>query len=217
MAARLIGLFEGLNRLGTTVLVATHDVQLIGRVAGAQVLRLDRGRLHDPTGALAYPPCLPGAPGMTALDRVLPAPGRLPGTLPWLVAATAFIMLLAVAAALALAVMARGLDEQARGRMIVQVIDADGARRDARTARADQAAEDDAGNRRGRAPKRSGNGKARRALCRRRGARRSAFAGPGRGRTRARRRSRGHRRTAQPPACGPCRCRTAAGWRRSPG
>ena len=71
---------------------------------------------------------------MTALDRVLPAPGRLPGTLPWLVAATAFIMLLAVAAALALAIMARGLDEQARGRMIVQVIDADGARRDARTA-----------------------------------------------------------------------------------
>jgi cell division transport system permease protein len=73
---------------------------------------------------------------MSALDRALPAPGRLPGTLPWLVAATAFIMLLAVAAALALAGMARGLGAQTRGRMIVQVIDADGTRRDARTAQA---------------------------------------------------------------------------------
>jgi len=56
MAARLIGLFEGLNRLGTTVVVATHDVQLIGRVAGARVLRLNRGRINDPTGAVSNPP-----------------------------------------------------------------------------------------------------------------------------------------------------------------
>ena len=56
MGTRLLGLFEGLNRLGTTILVATHDVQLIGKVPGAGVLPLRRGRLSDPTGALRYPP-----------------------------------------------------------------------------------------------------------------------------------------------------------------
>jgi len=69
---------------------------------------------------------------MIAIDRALPTPRRIPGTLPWLVAATVFVMLLAVAAALALAGMARGLGVQARGRMIVQIVDADSTRRDAR-------------------------------------------------------------------------------------
>jgi cell division transport system ATP-binding protein len=56
MAMRLLGLFEALNRLGTTVIVATHDVHLISRVPNAQMMRLERGRLADPTGALLYPP-----------------------------------------------------------------------------------------------------------------------------------------------------------------
>jgi len=56
MAARIIGLLGRLNQLGTTVLVATHDAQLIGRVAGAQVLHLERGRLDDPTGVYRHPP-----------------------------------------------------------------------------------------------------------------------------------------------------------------
>ncbi|MDF0542677.1 cell division ATP-binding protein FtsE [Sphingobium sp. H39-3-25] len=56
MAERLLSLFEALNRLGTTVVVATHDLPLIGQVAGAQMMRLDKGRLADPTGALRYPP-----------------------------------------------------------------------------------------------------------------------------------------------------------------
>lgn len=56
MAGRLLYLFEALNRLGTTVVVATHDVHLIARVDGAQTMRLDRGRLHDPTGAFRAPP-----------------------------------------------------------------------------------------------------------------------------------------------------------------
>src|SRR3954469_6018641 len=73
---------------------------------------------------------------MIALDRALPAPRRLPGTLPWLVAATAFVMLLAVAAALALAGVARSLGAQAHGRMIVQIVDADSSRRDVRAAEA---------------------------------------------------------------------------------
>ena len=56
MAERLLHLFDALNELGTTVVVATHDVHLIGRVARAEMLRLDRGHVLDPTGALRYPP-----------------------------------------------------------------------------------------------------------------------------------------------------------------
>jgi len=56
MAERLMHLFDSLNRLGTTVVVATHDIQMIQRVASAQMMRLDRGRLLDPTGALRFPP-----------------------------------------------------------------------------------------------------------------------------------------------------------------
>ena len=56
MATRLLHLFDALNKLGTTVVVATHDMQLVSRVSNAQIMRLDRGRLADPTGALRYPP-----------------------------------------------------------------------------------------------------------------------------------------------------------------
>ncbi|MGN6279377.1 MAG: cell division ATP-binding protein FtsE [Sphingomonas sp.] len=56
MAARLMHLFDSLNRLGTTVVVATHDIQMIQRIPEAQMMRLDHGRLLDPTGALRHPP-----------------------------------------------------------------------------------------------------------------------------------------------------------------
>jgi cell division transport system ATP-binding protein len=56
MAKRLLHLFESLNRLGTTVLVATHDLSLIAATKGAQLMRLEGGRLVDPTGALKHPP-----------------------------------------------------------------------------------------------------------------------------------------------------------------
>ena len=56
MALRLLRLFESLNRLGTTVVVATHDVHLIRQVPDSLIMRLDKGRLSDPTGALRYPP-----------------------------------------------------------------------------------------------------------------------------------------------------------------
>ncbi len=56
MAKRLLHLFEGLNKLGTTMVVATHDIHLISRISGAEMLRLDRGQLLDPTGALRHPP-----------------------------------------------------------------------------------------------------------------------------------------------------------------
>lgn len=56
MAARLLGLFEALNTLGTTIVVATHDIHLIARVPEAKMMRLEKGRLSDPTGSLRYPP-----------------------------------------------------------------------------------------------------------------------------------------------------------------
>jgi cell division transport system ATP-binding protein len=56
MAARLLHLFESLNRLGTTVVVATHDFHLLGRVPNAHMMRIEDGRLLDPTGSLRFPP-----------------------------------------------------------------------------------------------------------------------------------------------------------------
>jgi cell division transport system ATP-binding protein len=56
MALKLLRLFEALNRLGTTVVVATHDLHLLRKVPESLIMRLDRGRLSDPTGALRYPP-----------------------------------------------------------------------------------------------------------------------------------------------------------------
>lgn len=47
MAERLLHLFDGLNKLGTTVIVATHDVNLLNRVPRAQLMRLDRGRITE--------------------------------------------------------------------------------------------------------------------------------------------------------------------------
>ena len=56
MAQRLLHLFTALNRLGTTVVVATHDVSLIKDMPGAQIIRLEGGTMVDPTGALRNPP-----------------------------------------------------------------------------------------------------------------------------------------------------------------
>jgi cell division transport system ATP-binding protein len=56
MAVKLLRLFESLNRMGTTVVVATHDIHLLKKVPESLIMRLDRGRLSDPTGALRNPP-----------------------------------------------------------------------------------------------------------------------------------------------------------------
>lgn len=56
MAVKLLRLFEALNRLGTTVVVATHDMHLLQKVPDSLIMRLDRGKMSDPTGALRYPP-----------------------------------------------------------------------------------------------------------------------------------------------------------------
>ncbi len=62
MALKLLRLFEALNhRVGTTVVVATHDVHLLKKVPDSLIMRLNKGELSDPTGALRYPP-RPGGP-----------------------------------------------------------------------------------------------------------------------------------------------------------
>jgi len=59
MARLLLHLFTALNRLGTTVVVATHDVGLISATPGAQMIRLENGSMVDPTGVLKNPPASP--------------------------------------------------------------------------------------------------------------------------------------------------------------
>jgi cell division transport system ATP-binding protein len=59
MAVKLLRLFEALNGLGTTVVVATHDVHLLQKVPDSLIMRLNKGQLADPTGALRYPPRRP--------------------------------------------------------------------------------------------------------------------------------------------------------------
>ena len=56
MAQRILSLLIALNRQGTTVLVATHDLGLIAGTPGAQLIRLENGSLVDPTGSLRNPP-----------------------------------------------------------------------------------------------------------------------------------------------------------------
>ena len=60
MAERILHLLTAMNRLGTTVIVATHDLGLVAATPGAQLVRLEKGVLVDPTGALKHPPGRPG-------------------------------------------------------------------------------------------------------------------------------------------------------------
>src|SRR5690348_2351990 len=60
LAQRRLHLFSALNRQGTTVVVATHDVGLINATPGAQLIRLESGSITDPTGTLRNPPAPAG-------------------------------------------------------------------------------------------------------------------------------------------------------------
>lgn len=72
---------------------------------------------------------------MSRLGSELLPGARRSGPVPWLIAATCFLTVIAAAGALALAHAARTLDEAAAGRLTVQVVDADPAARDASAAR----------------------------------------------------------------------------------
>ncbi|MEW5685358.1 MAG: cell division ATP-binding protein FtsE [Pseudomonadota bacterium] len=62
MALRIYRLFVELNRLGTTVIIATHDQDLVARSA-RPVLHLDKGRLRPlpPQGPVATDPAAQGS------------------------------------------------------------------------------------------------------------------------------------------------------------
>ena len=59
MALRIYRLFVELNRLGTTIIIATHDQDLVAR-SGRPVLHLDKGRLRP------LPPQGPATPEAAA-------------------------------------------------------------------------------------------------------------------------------------------------------
>jgi cell division transport system ATP-binding protein len=45
IGGRIMRLFIELNRLGTSILIATHDQRIIERLAATKVLKLSEGRL----------------------------------------------------------------------------------------------------------------------------------------------------------------------------
>ena len=121
-----MGLFTALNRLGTTVVVATHDVGLIEATPGAQLIRLENGTLDDPTGCAA-----PSAREAAVLmfewlfasppeRRLLGAEARRAPT-PWVIAIMSFSIMLIAATGLALANTASVLTRAIESRYALEV------------------------------------------------------------------------------------------------
>ncbi len=68
MASRLITLFEALNKLGTTIVVATHDYELIFKVGNAQddAPRARAARRFQQSLAQRHAPVRPERPAMSS-------------------------------------------------------------------------------------------------------------------------------------------------------
>jgi cell division transport system permease protein len=163
----------------------SHLLTEIGR---AEMLRLDRGQISDPTGAAAQPAAeggfvRGGVRKFGAAERGLLPEGRLAGPMPWVIAIMMFLTVLAAAAGLGLAGAASRLDDQIGGRVTIQVVEANPARREAQARAAAAAIEHMPGVVSVRAVPESENRGAARALARRRRAR-GGSAGAGAGRRR---------------------------------
>ena len=125
-AERLMQLLKEMNRLGTTVVVATHNDGLVARHP-ARALRLAHGRLMEraPGGMAALPlaPLLRPA-GFDELGLRRALSDRL---LPLLVGAMAFLAALALAGAVGAASLARHWQQGAGSALTVQVPQPTGA------------------------------------------------------------------------------------------
>ena len=126
MGARLIRLFAELNRLGTTVLIATHDRALI-EATRAREMRLVEGRLVE-----LRAPC--ECRLMSEINAVLPRDkGAAP--LDFVIAVMAFLAALALGASLIADRAAHGWQSGLAARLTVQVMppeQGDAARRPGR-------------------------------------------------------------------------------------
>ena len=67
-ADKIMGLLKWFHQRGATIVVATHDKELI-RKTGGRVLRLERGGLIDAGSAVSHP-----APGAPVSDQDTPSP-----------------------------------------------------------------------------------------------------------------------------------------------
>ena len=125
MATRLLHLFTALNGLGTTVVVATHDVGLISATPGAQLIRLENGGLVDPTGTIAQSTAEESMSSAwllpSAADRRLLGIGGFRGPTPWVIAIMSFSILIVAATGLMLANAAGALTHAIEARYALEV------------------------------------------------------------------------------------------------
>ena len=125
MAQRLLHLFSALNRSGTTVVVATHDVGLISATPGAELIRLENGIGRRSDGYAAQPAAerelmfdwLFASPS----ERRLLGEARLRGPTAWVIAIMSFSIVIIGAAGLALANTAGVLTRAIEARYSVEV------------------------------------------------------------------------------------------------
>ena len=129
MARRLIHLFTALNQLGTTVVVATHDVGLISATPGAQMIRLESGSIVDPHRRPSQPASRAGRDMIFGWMLASPSERRvlgarpLRGPTPWVIAIMTFSMMLVAAAGLALSNTAATVAKGVEARYSVQIPD----------------------------------------------------------------------------------------------
>ncbi|GAA3256844.1 hypothetical protein GCM10020258_16660 [Sphingomonas yabuuchiae] len=159
MAERLLHLFHSLHRLGTTVVMATHDWHLIERVPGRIICIWSAGgwsipirirlsprppQRHHPRYRRVPTPSPPPSYGAgceargktraTGAEARALDDGGGAHVMSWVIAIMLFLTLLAGAAGLATARAAGALDRQMAGRLTVQIVEGEAQRRDAAAA-----------------------------------------------------------------------------------
>ena len=128
MADRLLHLFDSLNKLGTTVVVATHDFHLLGRIAGRADDAAGQGAAARPDRRAALPAGADRADDdaliRRANARVLDEAGGL-RAMTWVMAIMLFLTVLAAALGLGTRSAGIALERQLAGRLTVQIVEGD--------------------------------------------------------------------------------------------